>query len=115
MPKNLPPDDESLYASEGAPAEATAPEEAAEGAEETAPESIDEEEAEGSTAIVDKKVLSPDGKPLKEGDEVVLTVVKCYGEECEVRYAPKKSGGEVQPPGGMMMDESNAELDAMNQ
>ena len=112
MPKTMPPDDESLYASGESPEGAEAPEEAAEG-EET-PQSIDEEEAEGSTAIVDKKVLSPDGKPLKEGDEVVLTVVKCYGEECEVRYAPKKSGGEVQPPGGMM-DESNSELDAMNQ
>jgi hypothetical protein len=114
MPIKLPPDDESLYASGEPTSEAPAPEEGAEGAEETAPESIDAEEAEGSTAIVDKKVLSPGGEPLKEGDEVVLTVVKCYGEECEVRYAPKKSGGEVQPP-GMMMAESNAELDAMNQ
>ena len=80
---------------------------------EEAPESIDEEEAEGSTAIVDKKVLSPDGTPLKEGDEVSLTVVKCYGEECEVRYSKKKSGSEVQPPG--MMSDSNAELDMMDQ
>jgi hypothetical protein len=114
MPENLPPDDESLYASGEAPAEAKAPEEGESPEGEEAPESIDEENAEGSSAIVDKKVLSPGGESLKEGDEVTLTVVKCYGEECEIRRSKKKSGGEVQPPGGMM-DESNAELDMMNQ
>ena len=107
------PDDESLYASGEPSAEKPEMAEGEETEGEEAPESIDAEEAEGSTAIVDKKVLSPDGKPLKEGDEVSLTVVKCYGEECEVRYSKKKSGSEVQPPG--MMDESNSELDAMNQ
>lgn len=109
----MPPDDESLYASGEPTTEAPAPEEGSKEVEgEETEGSIDEEESQSPTAVVDKKVLSPDGEPLKEGDEVVLTVVKCYGEECEVRYAPKKSGGEVQPPG--MMDESNAELDSMN-
>ena len=110
----MPPDDESLYASGEAEApEAEAPEEEVETEEgEETEESIDEEEASGSTAVVDNKVLNPSGEPLKEGDEVVLTVVKCYGEECEVKAAPKKSMSEVQPPG--MMDESMKELDSMN-
>lgn len=109
----MPPDDESLYASGEATAEANAPEGESEMPEaEDAEESIDQEEEGGSTAVVDSKVLSPDGKPLKEGDEVVLTVVKCYGEECEVKATTKGAGSEVQPPG--MMDESNAELDSMS-
>lgn len=107
------PDDEmdGLYPSSEAPAETPAPE-GEEGGEEEATESIDEEEAEGDTAVIDNKVLAPEGEPLKEGDEIVLVVVKNYGNESEVRYAPK-SGGEVQPSGSMA--EANSELDAMDQ
>lgn len=66
--------------------------EKAEGAEGEASESVDREEAEGAenSAVVSNKILSPDGEPLKEGDEVVLQVVKNYGDESEVKYAPKK-------------------------
>lgn len=54
-------------------------------------ESVDEEADTEQTAIVPNHVLSPEGEPLKEGDEVVLKVVKNYGDECEVKYAPKES------------------------
>lgn len=108
------PDDEmeGMYPSSEASAETPAPEgEEAEGGEET-PESIDQEEAEGDTAMIDNKVLAPEGEPLKEGDEIVLVVVKNYGNESEIRYAPKKSGKEVQPSGSMA--EANSELDSMD-
>lgn len=109
-------DDEmdGMYPSSEAPDETTAPEGEGMEGEEESPESIDEEEAEGDTAVIDNKVLAPEGESLKEGDEIVLVVVKNYGGESEVRYAPKKkSGKEVQPPG--MMAEANSELDSMDQ
>lgn len=105
---------EGLYPSEET--EATAPPMEAEGEMESeeAPESIDAEEAEGETAIVDNKILAPEGGELKEGDEVVFVVVKNYGGESEVRRKTvAAAGGSVQPPG--MMAEANAELDAMDQ
>lgn len=60
------------------------------------PESIDRENEEKGedTALISNKILSPEGEPLKTGDEIVLQVVKNYGDECEVKYAPKKSGEE---------------------
>lgn len=79
---------------------------------EEATETVDEESAESNTAVVDNKVLSPDGEPLKEGDEIVLKVVKNYGGECEVTYAPKKGGSEKSSKSDM--DSANEELDAMN-
>ncbi len=59
------------------------------------PESVDQEEAEESenTAIVPTKVLQ--GKhpePPKEGDEIVLKVVKVYGDETEVAYSETPAG-----------------------
>ena len=81
----------------------------------TPPESIDAEEAEaaGETALIDNKILSPAGEPLKEGDKIILEVVKNYGGESEVKYA--KTGTKVQAPGMGMMDEANAELDRMSE
>lgn len=77
--------------------------------EATETETVDEESAESNTAVVDNKVLSPDGEPLKEGDEIVLKVVKNYGSECEVEYAPANGGSPKSD-----MDSANEELDAMN-
>lgn len=57
-------------------------------------ESVDEENKETDTAIVSNKILSPEGEPLKEGDEIVVRVVKNYGDESEIEYAPKEGGGE---------------------
>jgi len=101
---------EDVYAEEETPA--AAPEAAPE--EETASVDAEEEEASGKTAVIDNKVLSPDGEPLKEGDRIILQVVKTFGDESEVRYAKAEAGEEVQPPGGMM-DEANAELDTLDQ
>lgn len=65
-----------------------------EGAENESAESVDQEEAEGAeqTAVISNKILSPEGEPLKPGDEIVLQVVKNYGDESEVKYAPHKPG-----------------------
>lgn len=55
-------------------------------------ESIDRETAEADTTIVPNKILSPEGEPIKPGDEIVLQVVENFGEESSVKYAPKKEG-----------------------
>ena len=60
--------------------------------------SVDEENADEQTALVSNKILSPEGEPLKEGDEIVVKVVKNYGDESEIMYAPKKEGkGDEEP------------------
>lgn len=100
---------DSLYESPGTPETPTSETPASEEAAET----VDQEEAEGTTAVIDNKVLSPGGEPLKEGDEIVLVVVKNFGEESEVKYAPKEAGASEPPGGGMPGAE--AELDAMSQ
>lgn len=92
MPKYTPSDDEmdsGMYGAEPV----TPPTEATAGAE---TESIDRENEEiaAQTAVISNKILSPDGEPLKEGDQIVLEVVKNYGDESEVKYAPKEVGGE---------------------
>jgi hypothetical protein len=54
--------------------------------------SVDEENATAQTALISNKILSPEGEPIKEGDEIVVQVVKNYGDESEVKYAPHKEG-----------------------
>ena len=98
MPRYTPSDDDMDAESYGAPsATVTPPEEG-----ETPPaekESVDKEEREAGeeTALVSNKILSPEGEPLKEGDEIVVKVVKNYGDESEIMYAPKKEGDETEP------------------
>lgn len=87
MPKYNPGDDE-LDAGYGSDSSVEAPEES----ESTDKQSVDQEEAGEQTAIVSNKILSPDGEPLNEGDEIVVQVVKNYGSESEIKYAPKKGG-----------------------
>lgn len=87
MPKYTPTDEE-MDSSYSEPA--VAPPEKSESAE-----SVDEENAGASTAIISNKILSPDGEPLKEGDEIVVRVVKNYGDESEIEYAPKKGAEET--------------------
>jgi exosome complex RNA-binding protein Csl4 len=77
-------------------------------------ESMDEEEAENMhTAIVPMKVLQgkhPDAP--KEGDEVVLKVVKVYGDEAEVEYSetkPSEIGGEKEESGEHEIDRMDKE------
>lgn len=81
--------------------------------ESTKPEDENEEEEhEGPTAVIDTKVLmGKDGKPPKEGDEVVLKVLKLFGDnEAEVAYSPT-------PPKSIPAEKGSSyedELDQMN-
>lgn len=83
MPKYTPSDDELDESYGSKPAAVNPPEEKP---------SVDEENASADTALVSNKILSPEGEPLKEGDEIVVRVVKNYGDESEIEYAPKKGG-----------------------
>ncbi len=62
------------------------------------PESVDQKNEKDTeqTAVVSNKLLSPDGAPLKEGDEIVVKVVKSYGDECEIAYATKEESPETE-------------------
>ena len=74
-------------------------------------ETVDQEEAESTTAMVPNKVLQgKHGEPLKEGDEVVLRVVKNFGDESEVEYSETKPG-EI---GGGEGGGADVDLDAMD-
>lgn len=80
------------------------------GGEPKKPETPEEDKDETeNTALVPMKVLQgahPD--PVKEGDEVVLKVVKVYGDEAEVAYSET-------PPGEIgKSEDADAELDAMD-
>lgn len=86
MPKYNPSDDELAGYDNAAPV--TPPDSAPAGPE----ESVDRENEEGNTAVISNKILSPDGEPIKEGDEIVVRVVKNYGDESEIEYAPKEGG-----------------------
>lgn len=87
MPKYT-PTEEDMDASYGAAAVAPP--------EKVAAETVDQEAAEAETTIVPNSILSPDGEPLKEGDEIVVRVVKNYGDESEIEYAPKKGSEDTE-------------------
>lgn len=77
-------------------------------------ESIDQEEAEATTAILPMKVAQgkhPD--PVKEGDEIVLKVVKVYGDEVEVEYS-ETPASKIGKSEGYGESDANAELDKMD-
>jgi hypothetical protein len=58
--------------------------------EDTAPKNDQEEPV--NTAVVSNSVLmGPDGESPQEGDEITVRVVRVYGEESEIEYAPAKS------------------------
>lgn len=89
MPRYNPSDDELDDSYSGKPSAVKPPEEKP---------SVDEENAGEDTALISNKILSPEGEPLKEGDEIVVQVVKNYGDECEIKYAPHKEGeSETEP------------------
>ena len=124
MPKYRPTaDDEDLYGdvkppgAKPAPAPANAdpnaPPKPGETGEPKDAETTDEETAESkNSAVVSNKVLTgPDGEPLKEGDEITVQIVRNFGDESEIRYAPKKTTG---PEDGSMMSDANGEIDAMD-
>lgn len=131
MPKYRPsPEEESLYSgpvkppmgAKGAPAgkpgataqDAGTPPGAKPG-EEMEPKTTDEEIGqEQNTAIVSDKILmGPNGQPPREGDKIMVQVVKVYGDgEVEIKYAPAKKPGAEES--SAMMSDSNQELDAMD-
>lgn len=79
--------------------------------EESKPESIDEEEAMNPSSLVDLKVLTGKHGPPKEGDEIVVKVVKIHGDQAEIAYAPEKpdeESGETKPD--MEPDEELAKM-----
>ena len=79
-------------------------------------QSVDQENAMGDTAVISNKILSPDGDPIKEGDEIVVKIVKNYGDESEIMYAPKKEGGHEDGMTSEKMDEqTGSEIAAMDQ
>lgn len=49
----------------------------------------EESEVEGHTELISSKLIN--GKEVKKGDRIVLTVVKSYGEDIEVKYGSEKS------------------------
>lgn len=57
------------------------------------PDSVDEQESMDPSALVDLKVLTGKHGPPKEGDEIVVKVVKIHGDQAEIAYAPEKPGG----------------------
>lgn len=83
-----------------------------EGSSETEQTSVDKEEQTSDTALVSNKILSPEGEPLKEGDEIVVRVVKNYGDESEIEYAPKsESSDDSEEP----MSQEASELSALSE
>lgn len=76
-------------------------------------ESIDELEQSSETTTVPTSLLAgPDGQSPKEGDEVVVKVVKCAGDQCVIAYAPKET--EPQSPNKYSDDmDGGKELESM--
>lgn len=74
--------------------------------------SVDQQNAMSDTALVPTKVLSPEGKPLNPGDEIVLRVVRVHGEDAEVEYATKEEGPEA---GETSPDNTEAEIAALDE
>lgn len=119
MPRYKPSqDDEELYGDVKPPNAATSapepppdPEEKGEPAE---AQTTDEETAESmNSAVVSNKVLAgPGGEPLKEGDEIVVKIIKNFGDESEIAYSTTKPG-EIGAGDGSMS--SDSEIDAMDE
>ena len=96
---------------EAAPPDESAVPKSGEGDKET----VDEDSMMGNSAIIPNKVLTgPDGTSPKEGDEIVLKVVKNFGDESEVVYAPAEKHEKGMHEGGMMSD-ANTEIEAMDE
>jgi hypothetical protein len=81
-------------------------------AEEGDTETTDEETAESqnSAVVANKVLMGPDGKAPKEGDEIVLKVVKVYGDESEVAYSTTKPTA----IGASSPMSSDSEIDALD-
>lgn len=73
--------------------------------------SVDEENELADTTVVPNSILDPDDEGLKEGDEIVVRVVKNYGDESEIQYAPKKGSEDYEEP----MSTEEKELTALSE
>lgn len=74
-------------------------------------ESVDEETAESqNSAVVSSKLLAgPDGKVPAEGEEVLVKIVKSYGDEVEIcRVSDKQPGSDEGPS-------SDSEIESLDQ
>lgn len=71
-----------------------------------------EMENEGVTALVPKSILG--GKEFAPGDEVILKVVKVYGDEVEVAYASGEEETETET-GPSEVDQEIDNMAAMNE
>lgn len=82
--------------------------------------------SEGESALIPKSLLA--GKDFKPGEEVVLKIVRDYGDQIEVQYAADDGSDEEQPDseeedpdalpsgpqeGGSEMDQAQARLGMM--
>lgn len=83
------------------------------GEQEHEPETTDEElsQSQQSALVPNKVLMGPDGQPPKEGDEIVMKVIKVYGDESEVAYAPKPKPGAASDP----LSSADTEIEAMDQ
>ena len=72
-------------------------------------ESVDEQEAMDPTSLVDLKVLTGKHGAPKEGDEIVVKVVKIHGDQAEIEYAPEKASETKEDDSG-----EDPELASMN-
>lgn len=81
-----------------------------------AKESIDQEEQEQTeTTVVPLKILTgKDGIPPKEGEERVVKVVKIYGDEASIMYAPEKKESEAGGAGEKTADDELDEMSSSN-
>ncbi len=64
--------------------------------------------AEGETALLPKSLMA--GKDFKPGEEIVLKVVRLYGDEFEVEYS---HGEDKSDEKNEDMDKAHAEMDGM--
>lgn len=65
----------------------------------------EESEVEGHTELISKKLIN--GKTVKKGDKVILTVVQDFGDDVEVSYRTEKSSGNSER-------DADEELDALS-
>lgn len=76
------------------------------------PQSVDEQEAMEPTSLVDLKVLTGKHGSPKEGDEIVVKVVKIHGDQAEIEYAPEKPDDSETPEGDSGEDPDMASLNS---
>ena len=77
--------------------------------------SVDEQNATSETALVPNKILCPGGEPLKDGEEILVRVVKNHGEESEIECVSQKESTEESSMEGETPGNEEAELAALDE